>query len=290
MKYAHFFVLVTGMWFTACKKSGVESNKPELRGINFDLLLKTIDKYPDGESITNYTYNLNNQLIQEDFTRDFTDGTKWKVTNNWYRNPQGEPDSMKSEYIYGTGTTGLQKQYYHYDAAKRILYSIQFRNINDPYASIDSSIYIYSGTTIIKKLDYTSAKSTILNNTLTHEMYYQYDTLNNIRSITFVNYDFSRGVPARQDTVILAYAYDNKKNPYSQNDAFYQYFANLAFSDYVSKNNIVKILYSGASTSNDKDEFSFQYNVANKPDKVLVTSFGVGSTQPFIWTTDYYYN
>jgi hypothetical protein len=290
MKFIHYIILFSVSCFFDCKKSPQHDSVPTtIRGINFDLLLKTIDIYTNGESITTYAYNNYKQLIQENSTRDFTDGTKWKVINNWYRNSQGLLDSMKSEYTYGVDPTGLQKLYYHYDASAKLSYNILFRNFNNPSGSIDSCVYTYSGSLVIKRMDYTSAVSTILNHTLTHEIYYQYDTSNNITAITFVNYDFSGGTPAHKDTVILSYAYDNKKNPY-QNDAFYEYFVNFSFDNYVSKNNIVQILYSGSSTSNYKDEFTFQYNLASKPDRVLVRSFGKGTTGPITWTTDYYYD
>ncbi len=289
MKYIHYIVLFSVSCFFGCKKSAQHDSVPTaIRGINFDLLLKTIDIYTNGESTTTYTYNNYKQLIQENSTRDFTDGTKWKVFNNWYRN-SGRLDSMKSEYTYGTDPTGLQKLYYHYDASAKLSYNILFRNFNNPSGSVDSCVYTYSGNLVVKRMDYTSAMFTILNHTLTHEIYYQYDTSNNIASITFVNYDFSGGAPAHKDTVTLSYAYDNKKNPY-QNDAFYEYFVNFSFDNYVSKNNIVQILYRGSSTANYKDEFTFQYNIANKPDRVFVSSFGAGTTRPVTWTTDYYYD
>jgi len=197
---------------------------------------------------------------------------------------------MTSQFTYGSSPTGIQKQYYHYDPAGALLYSIFFRNANSPFASVDSCVFIYSGDRIIRRMDYTSAPSTILNNTLTHEMFYEYDAAKNISAITFVNYDFSDGAPPKKDTVTLTYSYDKQKNPYSQTEAFYAYFVNLAFENYTSTNNIVEIIYKGSSTSNDKDEFSFQYNDANKPARVLVTSFEVGSTRPVIWTTEYYYD
>jgi hypothetical protein len=48
-------------------------------------------------------------------------------------------------------------------------------------------------------------------------MFYEYDTAKNISAITFVNYDFSDGAPAKKDTVTLTYHYDKQKNPYYQN-------------------------------------------------------------------------
>jgi hypothetical protein len=289
VKNVHYIILFIAAGFIACKKSSLGNTPSELRGVNFELLLKTIDIYTNGESITTYTYNNYKQLIQENSVRDFNDGTKWKVVNNWYRNSQGRLDSMKSEYTYGSDPTGLQKLYYNYEASGKLSYNILFRNINNPFSSVDSCVYTYSGDLVIKRIDYTSARSTILNNTLTHEIYYQYDTSNNIAAITFVNYDFSAGIPAHKDTVILSYAYDDKKNPY-QNEAIYEYFVNFSVDNYASKNNIVQILYSGASTANFKDEFTFQYNIANKPDRVLVSSFGKGITRPITWRTDYYYD
>ena len=289
MKYASYIILLGGVLFLECKKK--QDNIPsEIKGINFDLLLKTVDIYTDSKATTTYTYNNSKQLIQENSLRDFTDGTKWKVTNNWYRSSGIRIDSMTSEFTYGSSPTGIQKQYYHYNAAGALLYSIFFRNANSSIASVDSCIFIYSGDRIIKRMDYTSAPLTILTNTLTHEMFYEYDTAKNISAITFVNYDFSDGAPAKKDTVTLTYHYDKQKNPYYQTEAFYAYFVNLAFENYSSTNNIVEILYKGNSTSNDKDEFSFQYNVAGKPSRVLVTSFEVGSTRPAIWTTEYFYD
>ena len=288
IRYRLLIILLACSFLFKCKKQH-DSATPEIRGINFDLLIKTVDKYSNGESITTYSYNNSNQLIQENSVREFTDGTKWKVMNNWYRNSQSRVDSMKSEYTYGTDPTGLQKLYYNYDASGRLTYNMLYRNINNPVSSIDSCVYTYSGGLVTKRLDYTSAKSTILNHTLTHEIYYQYDTSKNIAAITFVNYDFSGGAPAHKDTVILSYAYDNKKNPY-QNDAFYEYFVNFAIDTYVSTNNIIQILYNGASSANYKDEFTFQYNVANKPDRVFVSSLGRGPSQTTTWTTDYYYD
>lgn len=289
MKLIFYIIVFLGPFFISCRKHADDKPAPP-RGINYDLLLKTVDTYADGVSTTNYTYNGSKQLIRENSLRTFIDGTKWAVTNNWFRGPGGRLDSMTSEYTYGSDPTGLQKQYYYYDASGTLTYSIFFRNINSPVSSVDSSVYTYSGTTIIKRFDFTSAKTTILFNTLTHELYYQYDSQNNISAIKFVNYDFSDGFPPKKDTVVLSYFYDAKKNPYYQNEAFYAYFANLAFEDYASSNNIVEILYSGSSTTNDKDIFSLQYNQANKPDRVLVASYGLGTVQPEIWTTDYYYD
>ena len=289
MKGISYIIVFGGVIFLQCKKKQ-DNIHPEIRGINFDLLLKTVDIYPDGKSTTTYLYNNSNQLIRENSVRNFTDGTKWEVVNNWYRSSGIQIDSMTSQFTYGTTPTGIQKQYYHYDASGSLLYSIFFRNANSPIASVDSCVFIYSGDRIIKRLDYTSAPSTILTNTLTHEMFYEYDAAKNISAITFVNYDFSDGVPPKKDTVSLTYSYDKQKNPYYQTEAFYTYFVNLAFENYTSQNNIVEIMYKGSSTSNDKDEFSFQYNDFNKPAKVLVTSFEVGSTRPAIWTTEYYYD
>jgi hypothetical protein len=290
VNYLCYIILFGCTCFIGCKKLTRQDYPTEVRGTKFDLLLKTVDKYVDGESVTTYTYDGNKQLIQENSVRDFVDGTKWTVTSNWYRKPGGQLDSMKSEYTYGSEPAGLQKQYYHYDASGTLTYSILFRNKNNPFSSIDSSVYIYAGPSVIKRMDYTSAMSTILNNTLTHEIFYQYDASNNISAIVFVNYDFSAGAPPRKDTVTLTYSYDKKKNPYYENEAFYAYFANLGFENYASQNNIVQIMYSGRSSSNYKDEFSFQYNIANKPDKVLESSYGVGITQPIIRTADYYYD
>lgn len=289
MRHTHFIILFAGVLFIGCKKKQ-EDILQEVRGTKFDLLTKTIDTYTDGKSVTDYSYNGQNQLIQENSVRTFFDSTKWKVNNTWYRNPAGQPDSMKSEFTYGTDPTGVQKQYYHYDASGALSYCILYRNIINPYSSIDSCVYFYSGALVVKRLDYTSALTTILHNTLTHEMYYQYDGLNNISAITFVNYDFSAGASPKKDTVTLSYNYDEKKNPYFQNESFYSYYVSLSFEDYASKNNIVQIMYNGKSVSNDKDIFSIQYNSASKPDRLLVTSYGVGSTRPIIWTTDYYYN
>jgi YD repeat-containing protein len=288
MKNRCVVILLTGLFLIQCKKQ-MNNSPAVLRGVNFDLLLKTVDIYNNGESTTTYTYDNFKQLIEENSIREFRDGTKWKVTNSWFRSSPGRIDSMKSEYTYGTDPTGLQKLYYYYDPSGKLTYNILYRNTNNPISSIDSCVYTYSAGLVTKRLDYTSAQSTILNHTLTHEIYYQYDTSKNIAAITFVNYDFSRGAPAHKDTVILSYAYDNKKNPY-QNDAFYEYFVNFAFDSYVSTNNITRILYNGASSSNYKDEFTFQYNVANKPDRVFVSSLGVRSSQATTWTTDYYYD
>lgn len=285
----HYIIVMLVAPALACNKSPQSKGSYDSRGVNFDLLIRTVDIYDNGESTTTYTYDNFKQLIQENSERDFTDGTKWKVTNNWYRTYPGRLDSMKSEYTYGSAPTGLQKIYYFYDPDGKLQYNILFRNVNNLGASVDSCVYTYAAGRVIQRMDYTSAASTILNKTLTHEIYYQYDTANNIAAITFVNYDFSGGFPAHKDTVTLSYAYDDKKNPY-QNDAFYGYFVNFSFDNYVAKNNIVEILYTGSSTSNDKDEFTFQYNVANKPDRVLVSSFGKGSNHPSTWTTDYYYD
>jgi hypothetical protein len=289
MKQISYIVLFGGLLFLECKKK--QDNIPsEIKGINFDLLLKTVDIFTDSKSTTTYSYNNSKQLIQENSVRNFTDGTKWVVTNNWYRSSGIQIDSMTSQFTYGSSPTGIQKQYYHYDPAGALLYSIFFRNANSPFASVDSCVFIYSGERIIRRMDYTSAPSTILTNTLTHEMFYEYDAAKNISAITFVNYDFSDGAPPKKDTVTLTYSYDKQKNPYSQSEAFYAYFVNLAFENYTSTNNIVEIIYKGSSTSNDKDEFSFQYNDGNKPARVLVTSFEVGSTKPVVWTTEYYYD
>ena len=289
VKKVRFIVILLICSSIACHKSQQGTASYENRGINFDLLIKTVDIYRNGESTTTYTYDNFKQLIQENSERDFTDGTKWKVTNNWYRTYPGRLDSMKSEYTYGSAPTGLQKILYYYDADGKLEYNILFRNVNNTSASVDSCVYTYSAGRVTRRLDYTSAASTILNKTLTHEIYYRYDTSNNIASIEFVNYDFSGGFPAHKDTVTLSYVYDSKKNPY-QNDAFYGYYVNFLLDTYIAKNNIVKIQYLGSSTSNDKDEFTFQYNVANKPDRVFVSSFGKGSNQPSTWTTDYYYD
>jgi hypothetical protein len=289
VKLGNYTILLILIASIACKKSSQNNGSFDSRGVNFDLLIKTVDIYTDGKSVTDYLYDNYKQLIQETSIRDFNDGLKWKVTNSWYRSTQDRLDSMGSEYTYGTDPTGLQKVYYHYDGAGKLSYNILFRNINDATASVDSCVYTYSAGRVLNRLDYTSARSTILNHTLTHEIYYTYDNSNNIAAITFVNYDFSRGAPAHKDTVILSYGYDDKKNPY-QHDAFYAYFVDFSLGTYVSKNNITNILYSGASTSNDKDEFTFQYNIANKPNKVLVRSFGKGLNQPVTWTTDYYYD
>ena len=274
----------------ACKKAKNDTSPPEINGVNFNLLLKTVDHYADGESTTNYVYNNYQQLIEENSLRNFTDGTQWKVNTRWFRNTTGQPDSMTSEYIYGNNATGLQKQYYHYNSSGALTYSVFFRNANNPISSVDSCVFFYSGSAIVKRLDYTSAPSTILNHTLTHEMFYQYDTSNNITSIVFVNYDFSGGTPAKKDTVTLSYSYDQRKNPFYQSETFYSYYADLSFENYVSKNNIIKIKYTGSSTSNDRDEISIQYNMVNKPDKVLTISYGIGSSRPIIWSTQYYYD
>jgi len=289
MKFVSYIILFAAVLFLECKKKQ-DTIPPEIRGINFDLLLKTVDIYPDSKSTTTYTYNNSKQLIGENSVRDFTDGTKWEVINNWYRSSGIQIDSMTTQFTYGSSPTGMQKQYYHYNPSGTLLYSIFFRNANNPFASVDSCVFIYSGDRIIKRMDYTSAPSTILNSTLTHEMFYEYDAVKNISAITFVNYDFSGGIPPKKDTVTLTYHYDKEKNPYYQTESFYAYFVNLAFENYSSTNNIVEILYSGNSISNDKDEFSFQYNDANKPAKVLITSFEVGSPQPVVWTTEYYYD
>jgi hypothetical protein len=289
MKYICYIILFILALFIDCKKKQ-DAIPPEIKGVNFDLLLKTVDTYPDGRSVTTYTYNNSKQLIQENSVRNFTDGTKWTVTNNWYRTSAERIDSMKSEFTYGNDATGLQKQYYYYTPSGSLAYAIQYRNANNPFGSVDSCIFIYSGDLIVKRMDYTSANSTILDHELTHEMFYEYDSSKNISSIIFVNYDFSGGFPPKKDTVTLSYSYDTQKNPYYQTEAFYAYFVNLAFENYSSKNNIIKILYRGNTSSNDRDEFSFQYNAGNKPDRALVTSYGIGSNQPAIWTTDYYYD
>lgn len=290
MNYLKYILPVCSLFvLPACKKTKADAGPSEMKGVNFNLLLKTVDKYTDGQSTTLYIYNNYQQLIQENSTRNFTDGTKWQVNTSWFRNSTGQPDSMSSDYTYGNNPTGLQKQYYHYTAGK-LSYSIFFRNANNPISSVDSCVFFYTGSLITKRLDYTSAPSTILNHTLTHEMYYQYDTSNNITSIVFVNYDFSGGAPAKKDTVTLSYNYDQKKNPFYQSETFYSYYADLSYENYVSKNNIVKIKYDGASTSNDRDEISIQYNVVNKPDKVLTISYGIGSSRPVIWSTEYYYD
>jgi len=288
-KLGSYTILLILLVSLACKKSSQNNASFDSRGVNFDLLIKTVDVYSDGKSITNYTYDNYKQLIQETSLRDFNDGTKWKVTNNWYRSTQARLDSMTTEYTYGTDPSGLQKVHYHYDATGTLAYNILFRNFNDPTASVDSCVYTYAAGRVLNRMDFTSARSTILNHTLTHEIYYTYDNSNNITAITFVNYDFSHGAPATKDTVILSYNYDDKKNPY-QHDAFYAYFVDFSLGTYVSKNNITNIFYAGASSSNDKDEFTFQYNSANKPDRVLVRSFGKGFSQPLTWTTDYYYD
>src|SRR5689334_22396813 len=259
MKFAGYMVLFMGILFLQCKKKQ-DAVSPEIRGINFDLLLKTVDIYSDSKATTTYSYNNSKELIRENSVRDFTDGTKWEVINNWYRSSGIQIDSMTSQFTYGSNPTGMQKQYYHYNPTGTLLYSIFFRNANNPFASVDSCVFIYSGDRITKRMDYTTAPSTILNNTLTHEMFYEYDASKNISAITFVNYDFSAGAPPHKDTVTLTYHYDKEKNPYYQTESFYAYFVNLAFENYSSTNNIVEILYSGNSTSNDKDEFSFQYN------------------------------
>jgi hypothetical protein len=289
MKYAYYIILFIFPLFINCKKKQ-DAIPPEIKGVNFDLLLKTVDIYPDSKSVTTYTYNNSKQLIQEKSVRNFTDGTIWTVTNNWYRSSGERIDSMKSEFTYGNDATGLQKQYYYYTPSGTLAYAILYRNANNPFGSVDSCIFIYSGDLIVKRMDYTSANSTILDHELTHEMFYEYDSSKNISSIAFVNYDFSGGFPPKKDTVTLSYSYDTQKNPYYQTEAFYAYFVNLAFENYSSKNNIIKILYRGNTSSNDRDEFSFQYNAGNKPDRALVTSYGIGSNQPAIWTTDYYYD
>jgi hypothetical protein len=289
VKPGHYIILLLLVGSIACKKSSQNNGTFDNRGVNFNLLIKTVDIYRNGESVTNYTYNNYKQLIQESSVRNFNDGLKWNVTTNWYRDSQGQLDSMTTEYTYGTDPTGLQKVYYHYDISGKLSYNILHRNANDPTSSVDSCVYTYSAGRVLNRMDYTSARSTILNNTLTHEIYYEYDGLNNISAITFVNYDFSHSVPARKDTVLLSYGYDDKENPY-QHDAFYAYFVDFSLSTYISKNNITQIFYAGASSSNDKDEFTFQYNVANKPDRVLVRSFGKGTVQAVTWTTDYYYD
>jgi hypothetical protein len=83
------------------------------------LLLKTVDIYTDSKATTTYTYNNSKQLIQENSLRDFTDGTKWEVNNKWYRSSGIRIDSMTSEFTYGSGPTGIQKQYYHYNRGRR---------------------------------------------------------------------------------------------------------------------------------------------------------------------------
>ena len=289
MKKVYYIILVAAPFLFTCKKSDRPVTSREIRGLNFELLLKTVDIYINGQSITTYVYNNSKKLIEENSERDFTDGTKWRVVNNWYRGSSGRLDSMRSQFTYGSDPTGLQKLYYHYDASGRLSYNIFFRNVNNLSGSIDSCVYTYAGNVVVRRMDYTSAASTILQNTLTHEIYYQYDTSKNITAITFVNYDFSAGAPARKDTVTLSYAYDDKKNPYQIEDV-YEYFVNFSFDDYISKNNVVRILYSGTSTSNTEDEFTFQYNIANKPDKAFIRSFGKGTSRTVTWTTDYYYD
>src|SRR5205809_6722069 len=174
MKELSYIVVFGGLLFLECKKK--QDNIPsEIKGINFDLLLKTVDIFTDSKSTTTYSYNNSKQLIQENSVRNFTDGTKWEVTNNWYRRSGIQIDSMTSQFTYGSSPTGIQKQYYHYDPTGALLYSIFFRNANNPFASVDSCVFIYSGDRITRRMDYTSAPSTILNNTLTHEMFYEYD-------------------------------------------------------------------------------------------------------------------
>src|SRR5436853_3578320 len=113
MKYAYYIILFIFPLFINCKKKQ-DAIPPEIKGVNFDLLLKTVDIYPDSKSVTTYTYNNSKQLIQEKSVRNFTDGTIWTVTNNWYRSSGERIDSMKSEFTYGNDPTGLQKQYYYY--------------------------------------------------------------------------------------------------------------------------------------------------------------------------------
>src|SRR5215471_2419905 len=115
-KLGSYTILLILLASIACKKSSQNAGSFDSRGVNFDLLMKTVDVYSDGKSITNYTYDNYKQIIQETSLRDFSDGTKWTVTNKWYRSTQDRLDSMTTEYAYGTDPTGLQKVYYHYDA------------------------------------------------------------------------------------------------------------------------------------------------------------------------------
>src|SRR5436190_16673021 len=233
-------ILLSG--FFACKKeSEMATQGLESQGTNFNLLLKTItsDNAGDEQKIVEYSYDAN-QRVSQITTRYAPAVTHLAVlTENLYRNDTGRLDSIVwISNINGT-LNYRDKTYFSYDGSGRLILS-RAHDQSSPFP--DSSVYIYSGNILQKRMDYR-----ISNNgsySLVLQVTYEFDPVDNMTQAIF------EWTYAPSDT--LHFRYDDKVNPLPGGPVMF-YLAAVYYNDYRSTNNLTQLLVRDVSSVNYSD-------------------------------------
>lgn len=262
-----FLVLLVSGGFISCDKEPVG----ESQGTNFNLLLKTITKnnFNTGHATTHFTYNNNNQLIALKYSHDYPSSAE-EQTENFYRNNTGRLDSI----VFGTISNGYPvtiKTFFTYDGLGKLVKSIQ-KNLAGTNLTTDSSIYVYSGNSLLQRIDYRSFNGGPFS--LLRQGYYSFDGTGNLIRMIF-QWPQSNII----DTARLEY--DTKINPIPL-DRLLGHWAPFFYDDYKPVNNPTLFL------TEISESFSNEYTYAPNNKPLYRKSKVIGSANAYYETWFYY--
>jgi len=243
----------------------------ESQGTNFNLLLKTItsDNVGDEQKIVEYSYDANQRVSQITSRYAHTVTHPAVMTGNFYRNDTGRLDSI----VWISKTNGTldyrDKVYFSYDGSGKLILS-RDRYQSSPFP--DSSVYIYSGNILQKRMDYRISVNGSYS--LVLQVTYEFDPADNVTQALF------KWTNTSSDT--LHFQYDDKVNPLPGGPIIF-YLAAVYYNDYRSTNNLTQVLARDVSSFNYSD---YKYTSNNKP--LYRKEYEIGNS--YIAETYYYYD
>jgi len=237
--------------FISCKKETAGNSQ----GANFYLLLKTVTKHNQNNAVatSDFIYNTNGQLSQHQFNYLDNSNNTGANTETFYRNNQGRLDSI-TLFAMATGSTPLlTTTHFSYDNAGKLVLSISI-DANGGRPTRDSSVYIYAGSVLQKRMDYRRLNGVAY--FLLRDIIYQFDVSGNL--VTAVC-----AWTTNTDIKTLSFGYDSKLNaaPVNPIDKSTFYWAPLFYTDYKPVNNpILTNVTDGSSYTTE-----YTYTANNKP-------------------------
>lgn len=235
------------LWSCTKDKKSVQS---ENQGKNYDNLLKTIttDKASGVQRTVRYNYSAGGRVSNITTETVGASGTT-STAENFFRNNAGQLDSVGWQEITNGAMTATSAIYFSYNSGGQLITS---RDVTEN-SLFDSSVYLYSGNTLMQRLDYRNTSTNSLN--LFLQVDYTFDANGNLTQGIFQQF----GSFAHTDTI--SFHYDDKTNPVPGGpNVFYLY--PIYYNDYRSNNNLTRFFSPDVESY---DYSGYTYSPNNKP-------------------------